>query len=228
MIRSFLLVLFLIAPLSQGAEIDVRRHIEVDATAKLLVDPDFATWPIKIRGEADSLADASKRLEESSVALKKSLTEAGFAGEIIKLSAISSGRHFKGGRDDRVFKGFFAERSAVVELRDLTKRQALERILLNDDRIGVSKISAQSSKHDDLRKQVLLNAASVAKEKATELAKALGTEIGAVLSIRQGRVQYGWGFMTSNRIEEADEGIGATELEKLSYHSTVTVKFEIK
>ncbi len=160
--------------------------------------------------------------------LKASLAEAGFVGETIRLSAISSGRYFEGSRDQQIFKGFFAERSAILELRDLSKRQALEEVLLRDDRIEISNINAQSSQHDDLRKQVLLKAAAVAKEKAADLAGALDAEIGPVLAVRQGNVQYGFGFLTSNSIGTADNGVAAAELEKLSYQATVTVKFELK
>ena len=226
--HKILSTLILLTSIVGAQDLDIRRHIEVDATAKLLADADFATWEIKIRGEADSLAEASKRLDESSVRLKTSLSDAGFTGEIIRLSAISSGRHYEGDRDDRIFKGFFAERKAVVELRDLSKRQSVERVLLKDDRIEVSEINAQSSKHDDLRKLALIDAAKIAKTKASELANALGAEIGAVLSIRQGKAQYSWGYNMSNTIGAADDGAGSTELEKLSYSSTVTVKFELK
>ena len=227
-IRPALIALLLSASMANGSDIDLRRHVEVDATAELLIEPDFATFHIKIRGEADSLAEASKRLEDSSTVLKTSLAEAGFAGETIRLSAISSGRHFEGSRDQQIFKGFFAERSAILELRDLSKRQALEEVLLRDDRIEISSINAQSSQHDELRKQVLLDAAAVAKEKAAALAKALDAEIGTVLAIRQGNVQYGFGFVTSNRIGTADNGVAAAELEKLSYQASVSVKFELK
>lgn len=225
-ILSFITI-FLVSTSTIFADIDLRRHIEVDATAEILVEPDFATWSIKIRGEADSVAEASRRLEESTAALKASLIESGFEGNIIRFSAISSGRHFVGDRDEKIFKGFFAERSAVIELRVLEKRQQLEAILLEDDRIEIDDVSAQSSKHDEYRKRVILDAAVVAKEKATDLAAALDSELGQVLSIRQGKVQYGFGFITSNKISE-DEGVASAELKKLSYHATVSVKFELK
>ena len=210
-----------------GADVDTRRHVEVDATAEILVEPDYATWSIKIRGEAESVAEASQRLEESTAALKASLVDSGFEGEIIRFSAISSGRHFVGDRDERIFKGYFAERSAVIELRDLGKRQELETILLGDDRIEIDDVSAQSSKHDEYRRRVVLAAAVVAKDKAADLAAALDSELGQVLSIRQGNVQFGFGFVTRNTIR-ADEGVASAELKKLSYHATVSVKFELK
>jgi len=221
-----LLALLLIIPTLEAAEIDVRRHIEVDGTAVVLVAPDFATWRIVIRGEADSLADASSRLEESSQALTTSMASAGFPEEIIKLSGISSGRYYNNIKDQRVFMGFFAERNVIIELRDLTKRQELEEILLKDDRIEIGEIAAQSSDHEENRKKALLSAATIAKEKASTLAEALGAKIGVVLSIQQGNT--GYVRITSNRIEMPIFGAKSTQLEALSYSSTVTVKFELK
>jgi len=210
----------------QAEELDVRRHIEVDGTTEIHVAPDFATWRIVIRGEAKSLAEASSRLEESSKTLGTSLTSAGFPEDIIKLSGISSGRYYDQVKDQSVFMGFFAERNVIIELRDLTKRQELERILLQDDRVKIGDVTAQSSKHEENRKKALMSAASIAKDKAAALANALGSEIGVTLSIKQGNT--GYGVITSNRIEMAISGADSTQLEALSYSSTVTVKFELK
>ena len=225
MIRKLLALLFIV-PALEAAEIDVRRHIEVDGTAEVLVAPDFATWRIVIRGEADSLTDASSRLEESSQALSASLTSAGFPKEIVKLSGISSGRYYNTIKDQRIFMGFFAERNVIIELRDLTKRQELEQILLKDDRVEIGEISAQSSKHEENRKKALKSAATIAREKASILAEALGAKIGVVLAIQQGNT--GYGIITSNRIEMPVFGAKSTQLEVLSYRSTITVKFELK
>jgi uncharacterized protein YggE len=169
MIRKFVTLLFLIIPTLDAAEIDVRRHIEVQGTAEILVAPDFATWQIVIRGEADSLSDASSSLGESSEALMTSLASAGFPEDSPKLSAISSGRRYDNIKNQRVFMGFFAERKVVIELRDLNKRQELEQLLLKDDRVEIVGISAQSSEHEANRQRSLLSAAAVAKDKASKL-----------------------------------------------------------
>jgi len=226
MLRKFL-TLFLAFPiLLHATEIDVRRHIEVDGTAEILVAPDFATWRIVIRGEANSLEDAANILEESSQNLRASLASAGFPKEIIKLSGISSGRYYNKIKEQRVFMGFFAERDVIIELRDLTKRQRLEQIILKDNRVKIDNITAQSSKHEENRKKALMDAISIATEKASALADAVGSQIGVALSIKQGNT--GYFTVTSNRIEMPIFGDKSTQLEALSYSSTVTVKFELK
>jgi uncharacterized protein YggE len=89
-----LITIFITLITTVFADIDVRRHIEVSGTALVLIEPDYATWAITIRGEADSLAEASRNLEQSTSALKASLLASGFKDEIIRFSAISSGRHY--------------------------------------------------------------------------------------------------------------------------------------
>lgn len=226
MIKYLLLLSLIFTTEIHSSEIDSRRHIEVEANAELLVNADYAIWRIKIRGEADSLAAASKRLEESSAALKASLKNSGFTENMMKLSEISSGRYYEGPYDSRVFKGFFAERNATVELRDLAKRQQLESILLKDNRIEIISIERKSSEHDMHQQQALLKAAANAKMKATALAKSLGAELGMVLSIHQEKERFNYSI-TRNSIDTVLDS-RTTELEKISYRSTLVVKFELK
>lgn len=210
-------------------QLDTRRHIEVDATAKIAADVDRASWQIKIRGEAETLEEASKTLEDSTASLRNRLAQNAFDSGVLRLSGIASGKHYETTRDTRIFKGFYAERASIVEITDLSKRQSLEAVLLGDDHIEIVKVDLRSSKHEELRKQALLAAVSAAKEKATFLAKEAGADIGTLLSIREGANNNGWITLTENRIVEPFFGQNNTaEFEKLEYSATVTVKFELK
>lgn len=218
-----------------GQQVDTRRHIEVDATAKISADVDRASWQIKIRGEAPALVDASKVLEASTKSLRERLQKSGFVDGALRLSGIASGKFYENSKETpfikrtRVFKGFYAERVIVVEIPDLSKRQSLEMVLLADDHIEIVKVELRSSKHEKLRKQALLAAVSAAKEKATFLAKEAGAEIGLLLSLREGASNRGWVTLTENRIEMPLFGQdNNAEFEKLEYSATVTVKFELK
>jgi hypothetical protein len=219
----------LFTTISGAQQIDTRRHIEVDATSKIAADVDRASWQIKIRGEAGSLADASKILDSSTVSLRDRLKQAGFDEGALRLSGIASGKHYETTRETRVFKGYYAERASVVEIPDLSKRQALETVLLADDHIEIVKVELRSSKHDELRKQALLAAVAAAKDKASFLAKEAGADVGPLLAIREGANNNGWITLTENRIVEPFFGQDNTaEFEKLEYTATVTVKFELK
>lgn len=221
---------FVLFATSSGAQqIDTRRHIEVDATSKIAADVDRASWQIKVRGEAASLADASKILDSSTVSLRDRLKQAGLDEGALRLSGIASGKHYETTRETRVFKGYYAERASVVEIPDLSKRQALETVLLADDHIEIVKVELRSSKHDELRKQALLAAVAAAKDKALFLAKEAGADVGPLLAIREGANNNGWITLTENRIVEPFFGQNNTaEFEKLEYSATVTVKFELK
>ncbi len=226
-----ILAVFLVTGISSAWSqvLDVRRHIEVDATSRVSADVDRAGWQIRMRGEAGSLAEASKKLDASAESLKERLKTTGLNPDSLRLSGIASGKFYENSRDAKTFKGFFAERAAVVELPDLSKRQILETVLLADDQIEIVKVDLRASKHEELRKQALLAAVNAAKEKASFLASEAGSGIGAVLSIREGSTNSGWVTLTDNKILEPIFAQDNTaEFEKLEYTATVTVKFELK
>lgn len=227
--KHFLILFAMLFASTAGAQIDIRRHIEVEATSKVVADVDRASWQIKVRGEAVSLAEASRMLDAATASLRERLVKGGFTEGALRLSGIASGKNYDTTRDGRVFKGFYAERAAMVEIPDLAKRQSLEGVLLEDDRIEIVKVELRTTKHEELRKQALLAAVAAAREKSAFLAKEAGAEIGALLAIREGSITYSWGPLTENRIDQPIFAQSNTaEFEKLEYTATVTVKFELK
>jgi len=213
--------------LLHAADVDLRRHITVSATAEIQVAPDIVTWQIKIRGEAGTLVDATKKLDTSAKALNKALVNAEFRGDLLKLSAISSGRHYDTTGDTKIFKGFYVERTAMLDLRVLNKRQVLETILLSDDNIEIVQIQSSYSKHDEIRKKVLLKAAEVAKTKAKGLAEIMDAKLGVVLAVSQSDNRYGYASAYSNSRSTISSAAPTEQFEKLSYTTTVIAKFEI-
>lgn len=226
---SLALGTLLYASSARAQQFDTQRHIEVDAVAKIAADVDRASWQIKVRGEAASLAEASKGLDASTAALRDRLAKNGFKENTLRLSGIASGKNYDTAREGRVFKGFYAERAAIVEITDLSRRQALETALLEDDHIEIVKVELRTSQHEALRKQALLAAVSAAKEKAEALANEAGVQIGELLALREGRSTSGWLDVNENRIAQPIFGQNnAAEFEKLEYSATVTVKYALK
>jgi uncharacterized protein YggE len=223
------ILILLMAAISGAQEIDMRRHIQVDGTAKIAADVDRASWQIKIRGEAPTLAEASTKLDASTNSLRDRLKQAGFDDAAFRLSGIASGRFYQTIKNTRTLKGYYAERASIIEISDLSKRQALETMLLDDDQIEIVEVELRSSKHEQLRKKVLLSAVAAAKEKAMFLAKEAGADIGVLLAISEGANGNRWVTITENRIDQPIFGKNNTaEFEKLDYTATVTVKFELK
>ncbi|WP_038165131.1 SIMPL domain-containing protein [Verrucomicrobium sp. BvORR106] len=219
----------LYASSAAAQQIDTQRYIEVDAVANIAADVDRASWQIKVRGEAASLAEASKGLDAATASLRDRLAKNGFKENALRLSGIASGKAYDTAREGRVFKGYYAERAAIVEIADLSRRQALETALLEDDHIEIVKVELRTSQHEELRKQALLAAVNAAREKADALAKEAGVQLGTLLTLREGAVNNGWGTLTENRIVQPFFGQNnAAEFEKLEYSATVTVKYELK
>ncbi|HEY1083211.1 MAG TPA: SIMPL domain-containing protein [Prosthecobacter sp.] len=225
---SLVLILSSAAVSSYGQSVDTRRHVEVSATAKIVAEADIASWQLRIRGEAPALAKASASLDESAQALVQRLKEAGVPADALRLSGIASGRHFEENGRERVFKGYFAERSAAVELKDLGKRQVLETALLADDRVEIVQVTLRSTRHEELRRESLFAAVAAAKEKAAALAREAGAEISTVLEIRETVTNPVWNSSLSNRIAVQDGEGGSVEFERIEYPAAVTLKFALK
>lgn len=231
-----ILTALLFATVASAQQIDTRRTVEAEGTSKILAEVDRVTWQIKIRAEADSLVEASKKLDFVTNSLQDRLKESGFDEGTLRDSRISSGKHYEyvqqtpaSPRETRVLKGYYTERYSVVEIADLSKRQALESLLLADDHIEIVTIDLESSKHEELKKQALVLAVTAAKDKAVLMAKEAGAEIGQLLNIREGSSSGGWAQLAENRIAQPvfSQKQGA-EFEKLEYTATVSVKFELQ
>ncbi len=214
------------APATLSAQqIDTRRHIEASGAAKLHADVDLAIWHITLRGEAPVLADAAKSLEEATNGLKTRLLGAGVPREALRLSDIASGKHYEGEDAAKTFKGYYAERQTIIEIRDTGTRQTVETALLQDDRISITRVELLSTKHEENRRQALVLALNAAKTKAAFLAREAGAELGPVLSIREGADR--WGNISRNNIDFGEENV-SSDFTRLEYNAEITLKFELK
>lgn len=223
------LFLLLVLSLSVYAgDVDERRHIEVSGTAKIMVDPDVVVWRIEMQGVAGSIDAASAELEETVIGLKKAMGEAGFEKEIIKLNAVSSGRIYEGHGQKRVFKGFYAKKSATIELKKLADRGSLEKALLKDDRVRLLSTVAKSSKEDELKRKALLLAVKDSKEKAMQMADALGSRIGVALSITEQGGHQSYRNESVKMMRSSDQGSSSLPSESITYYANVLVKFDLQ
>lgn len=209
--------------------IDSRRHISVEATSEILAEPDHVSFSVEIRGEGGSLEAAADQLRDATDRMTSHIEEA-FDGDLVRLGSISSARHYKDLKNLRAITGYSATRKAVITLHELGQRQKLELILLNDDRVTIENATPRSSKHDALRLEAIVAAGKKAREKAEVLAGSLSATIGAVLSIETRNERSGWlsleiapNISTGTERSEPE----SSDLEKLSFSATATVKFAL-
>ncbi|TAG09378.1 MAG: DUF541 domain-containing protein [Verrucomicrobia bacterium] len=228
--HSILAIVYLIGAGWLGAqEIDLRRHIEVDAVGKASAPADRATWQIQIRGEAPTLADASKALDQSASSLIERIKAAGIDQSSFQLSSISSGKVFDHDSQTRIFKGYFALRSGIIELTDLSKRQKIEELLLADNALEILTVELGSIKENELKMEASLAAVAAAKEKASLLAKKAECELGVLLALREQSGPAGWAKSSDAMMARSMESAtSSAQFEKVEFTTTVSVKFEIK
>lgn len=210
---------------SQGLE----RFIEVTGTATVKGDVDRIAWHIRIRGEGESLDAASMALKQSTEGLVDRLEVLELPGESVKFSRLQSGRVEDRIDGRRELRGYYVERSAVIQLDSLEPSHEVESALLVDDGIEIDRLELESSHYEGLKQEVVVNAVAAAKTKAGLMAGELGVVLGEVMEIRESSASPGLPYATANTLSapafaQADQA----DFEKVELTSTVSVKFAIQ
>ncbi len=211
-----------------AGDFDERRYISVSGSAKMTVQPDVLVWRVEMQGLAKSVDEAAAQLDETVIGLKEGAKAAGFGEGAVVLSRMSSGRLHEGHGQKRVFKGFFVKKTAVIELKDLAKREAMEKVLLKDDRVKIMSTVSKSSLAEKLRREVLLLAMKDGKQKAAEMAESVGVKTGNILSVSEkGGERYtpNNGIKLMRSSSQVDASLPA---ESIDFSASVLLKFEIE
>lgn len=226
--RALLFVAAILLPLVASAE-GPERFIQVTGTATVKGDVDNIAWNIRIRGEGESLDAAGTALGQSTDGLLDRLKALELPGDSVKFSRMQSGRIEDRVDGRRELRGYFVERSAVIQLESLEPSHEVESALLVDDGIEIDRLELESSHYEGLKQQVVINAVAAAKVKANLMAGELGVVLGQVMEIREGAALSPMSFETRNTMASpAFARGGSADFEKVELSATVTVKFAIQ
>ncbi len=224
--KSLLIVLtiFSAAPVfAQGPE----RFIEVSGTATVKADVDRISWQILIRGEGESLDAAGTALSQATEGLVDRLEALELPGESVKFSRLQSGRI-----EDRIdgrteLRGYFVERSAVIQLESLEPSHEVESALLVDNGIEIRNLKLESSHYEGLKQQVVVDAVAAAKQKAELMVGELEVVLGQVMEIREGTASPVSPFVNTISSPAFAQGENV-DFEKVELTANVSVKFAIQ
>lgn len=205
------------------------RFIEVSGTATVRADVDRISWHILIRGEGESLDAAGSALTQATEGLVDRLEVLELPGESVKFSRLKSGR-----LEDRIdgrteLRGFFVERSAVIQLESLEPSHEVESALLVDDGIEIRNLELESSHYEGLKQQVVVDAVAAAKAKAELMVGELEVVLGQVMEIRESPATPFSSGVFENRVSTpAFAQQAGVDFEKVELTATVSVKFAIQ
>jgi uncharacterized protein YggE len=214
------------------------RLIEVSGSARLDVPPDRVDLTLMFEEKLPSPRAAVKQLSTQRALVVRGLFDSGIRGKDLVISQLSlhpSYVRLAGGREK--IDGYVASASLVATLRDPTRIGDVMEIAAG---LGVTRIYsiARTSKGPEMKKRVREMALRAAREKAEQIARELGVEVGLVQSVRElqqgfaGRGWYGGLVNAENRVAAApgssDQPEKAVAPDAIQLHLDVGVTFAIR
>lgn len=211
---------------------DNSPHIAVAGYGKIIAEADeakvtFQTMSTQLKS-ADAKRDVDNRVNEL---LDIMLSNLDIDKDDIVASGISLQPEYEYDRNERIFKGFRANRAVTVTLRDLDGLNTLLDTALGAGVDEIANILLQSSREEAHRLAAREAAVADSKEKAEALARAYGAKLGPVYSIhyQQPQVQPVVAERTMMALEAASTSrpgryVGHT----VTFEDTVSVVFTLR
>ena len=178
------------APSVSAAQPPSSRTISVNGTAEVRVAPDEVVLTVGVETDSPDIARARTENDRRIKAIADAAKENGVAPEHVKSDFLDIQPRYKDEYARREFLGFFARRSLVITLRDVTKFEPLLSSVLAAGANYVHGIDFRTTelrKHRDAARNLALTAA---REKASAMSATMGVALGAAITIQEG--YSGW------------------------------------
>ncbi|MEM7602031.1 MAG: SIMPL domain-containing protein [Verrucomicrobiota bacterium] len=221
-------------------EKELPRTIEISGTATVKAEVDRVAWNFSIRGEGPTLAEATAEIEQATNRLDEAISGLENNQVELRFSRISSGKVYETVeklnvdgtlKKEKVLKGFFIQRSAVIRSESLEVCTDIESILLGDDRVQIGQLNLTSSLYEDLKKRAVTSAVEAAKEKAEGMVAVFpDLKLGPVLFMQEGSSRDSGAItLTENRIEmPVFNQASSTGFDQVSVTTSVLIKIELQ
>jgi uncharacterized protein YggE len=226
----FLLLSLNITISQEKSPVDRPPAIEVSGTASISVTPDIMKWTVDIQNDNDIVQDAKNKNDNTISKVLNVLKSYGIEDKDIKTSGIRmTKKQYRYGDE----KKFNVSNTVWFTLENIAKYDLLTNDLIKIEDVYITNTTLEYSKVIETRVQARTNALKVAKEKAIQMAEALGMTIGKPVLIQEEPIyDWGWQNYTQNNIQNY-----AVDMPNSSQHfsegimkieSKVKVVFEIK
>jgi len=196
LITTIFLTLFPVIAFANSS-LPANRHISVQGTAEVLVEPDMAKILFKVNSVKSEPKAANNALENKVKLLIDGLNQFEISADDVVASNV---KIEKTGMDyietgHQALSEYSAIRTFEVTLNSIERVSDLTDFLLNQEVNAIQNIEFLSSKAELLQAQATQQALKNAKEKANVLAKSFGTKVGEVrtISSTQKSVYSGFG-----------------------------------
>ena len=169
--------------------------ITVTGQAKTTATADKVVWTLSVQENSKNVGPAVNKVEASVNSLKKYLTDGGIDAAAIEVGGVNTfaNNEYKNGNMTGVVLSYSANQNVVVRSADVEKIKSLSNGIgsLLQTGVNVNNYGPQYyvSNLATLRPKLLAEAMQDAKLRAETMTKAVGTKLGAVVSVSSGPVQ---------------------------------------
>lgn len=182
MLAAFLLgIIFAITPKTASADEMDRNTIAVTGTAVMEAEPDMATVRFELVKSADTAESARNSLAVELNSLKKVFSGQLIDPKDIKTSGYRINPIYAFIKGKQVQKGFNAEVTSVVKVKDLNKLSAVIDRSIKNTSAEINGVDFSLQKRELIERKLLGEAVTNAQEKATIVAHAGGRMLGNLI-----------------------------------------------
>ncbi|MBH0040048.1 SIMPL domain-containing protein [Pseudoalteromonas sp. SWN166] len=184
LITTIFLTLFPLITFANSSLPD-NRHIAVQGTAEVLVEPDMAQVSFEVTSTKDTLLEAKRDIDAQINSLLEGVDKYGFEQDDVFVSGLKSNVYNIIGTEAGTVSGdkYLALKTVKVTINDIKKIDGFIEFAQSVKINNVIAIESVSSKAKLLEAQVTQAAVDDAIAKGNLLAKAFGTKLGKVYSI---------------------------------------------
>ena len=225
-----------------SAQIPAARTISVNGNAEVRVAPDEVILTIGVETDSKDITGARSENDSRVKAIAQALRTQGVSADHVKTEFLDLQPRYRDYDTRRDFLGYFARRSLVITIRDVSKFESVLSSVLGAGANYVHGIDFRTTelrKHRDEARRLALGAA---RQKAEAMAATMRVTLGEPMSIQEG--YSGWwspysswwsprygGQMAQNVVQETGgRGAGADDAlvpGQISVTATVNVTFEL-
>ncbi len=236
MLQHFLTAMF--ASLACAAALPAAENelpgVTVFGAATTQVTPDQMAWRLVVNNRGPKLSSVAEQHTKFVQQVLDFLKERGIKDSDLQSSQMEFGENWVFRAPARVKEGYFASTQISFRTSNLTTYKPLWLGLAEMSGITVEGVNYDHSKRIAFQNETRRKAVLAAKEKAADLAKALGSEIAEPLRIEEDlSVNEGWQATTNNwsnsNENQADRSIEQAEAEEQALApGTIPIRIRVK
>lgn len=202
------------------------NYIEVTGSAEMEVVPDEIYLQVLLREKDDKQKETLEEMEQK---MFVQLTKAGVDIEKdVSISNMMSSLQYRWLRKDNIN----AQKNYQILAHDAATVEKIYQFLNEIEISNINIASMNHSKIEEFRREVKVNALKVAKEKASDLAEAIGQKVGKAIHITENPENNYWygsqSALSNSIVQYESENDTQVEFEKIKIRYKIGAKFKLE